>query len=139
MYSINNISLVDASFKREASINFKKEIRNSVNIEIEMARDKTQVIVSVVVDVIGKQADINVFEIKTRTTGVFDHSGETEENLEYFSRINAPAIIFPYVRETISSLSMRASLQPVVIPPLNIEDEARKDLEKQKVKPKKLK
>jgi preprotein translocase subunit SecB len=41
-------------------------------------------------------------------------------DLADFSRLNAPALIFPYVRETIASTSLKAGIPPVIIPPINL-------------------
>ncbi|HAV92719.1 TPA: hypothetical protein DCW38_06015 [candidate division WOR-3 bacterium] len=41
-------------------------------------------------------------------------------DLEDFSKNNAPAIIFPYIREFVSNISSRTGLQPIILPPMNI-------------------
>ena len=53
--------------------------------------------------------------------GEFRLIGETPlaTNLENFGRINGAAIIFPYIREHISSLSIKAGIPPIVLPIVN--------------------
>lgn len=49
---------------------------------------------------------------------VFD-SDPTEEELQQLSKINCPAIIYPYLREHISDLMRRAELDPIYLPVMN--------------------
>jgi len=41
--------------------------------------------------------------------------------LNKFARYNAPAILFPYLRETVSSITGRTSFSALVMPPLNLQ------------------
>jgi preprotein translocase subunit SecB len=47
-------------------------------------------------------------------------AGNENMDLEDFSRLNAPALVFPYIRETIASTSIKAGIPPVIIPPINL-------------------
>lgn len=52
--------------------------------------------------------------------GKFLLSDEPDEKmLENFARINCPAIMYPYVRETIADLTRRAGFSPLHLPPVN--------------------
>jgi preprotein translocase subunit SecB len=44
-----------------------------------------------------------------------------EENLEIIFSITCPNILFPYAREVVSDLSVRAGFPPVVLSPINFE------------------
>jgi preprotein translocase subunit SecB len=39
--------------------------------------------------------------------------------LEEFSEIQAPAMLFPFIREIVSNLTMRTDYEPLVLPPVN--------------------
>ncbi len=41
-------------------------------------------------------------------------------DLQEFLRFNAPATLIPYVRESLSSLSAKAGLPAIVLPPINV-------------------
>ena len=41
-------------------------------------------------------------------------------SLNEFIKVNAPALMMPYIRETISNITIRSGLKPVIIPPINI-------------------
>jgi preprotein translocase subunit SecB len=52
--------------------------------------------------------------------GVFECVGESElKDYDLFGRVNGAAIIFPYIREHISGLSLKAGLGPIILPPVN--------------------
>ena len=58
--------------------------------------------------------------------------GDLPEGLtrEKFARSNAAAILFPFVRATIADVTMRGSVGPLLVPPVNVVamlDESRKD------------
>lgn len=52
--------------------------------------------------------------------GIFECIGETLlKDYEEFGRINGAAIIFPYIREHITTLSLKAGIGVIIIPPIN--------------------
>lgn len=52
--------------------------------------------------------------------GVFKRIGDSEliDN-EQFGRINGAAIIFPFVREHIANIALKAGLGSLILPPVN--------------------
>ncbi len=46
--------------------------------------------------------------------------GEENMDIKEYVRCNAPALMFPYVREHISSITGKSGINPVYLPPLNI-------------------
>lgn len=60
-------------------------------------------------------------EVRAVVTGRFvQGSGEVTVPLERFAQFHAPAILMPYAREAISSLTSRGFFGPVQLPPVNI-------------------
>ncbi|MDA8242264.1 MAG: protein-export chaperone SecB [Nitrospiraceae bacterium] len=58
------------------------------------------------------------FEVESAALFQFDELPE-EKILKQFSVINCPAIMFPYIRETIADLTRRAGFQPLHLNPVN--------------------
>jgi preprotein translocase subunit SecB len=53
--------------------------------------------------------------------GIFSVIPESSNmDLEYFAQNNAPALMFPYIREIIATTTLKAGLPSVLLPPLNI-------------------
>ncbi|HRP00004.1 MAG TPA: protein-export chaperone SecB [Flavobacteriales bacterium] len=64
------------------------------------------------------------FHVEVSMRGLFDHSGETALTPDQFGKVNAPPILFPFVREHLASLTLRASLPPVLLPLINFIERA---------------
>lgn len=58
------------------------------------------------------------FTMSVSVEGTF--TGESPEELERFSRVHAPAHLFPFVREIVGNTTMRAGISPLLLPPFNL-------------------
>jgi preprotein translocase subunit SecB len=59
------------------------------------------------------------YSVFVSMVGVFEFKGDIEKISDYFL-INAPAILFPYIRAYISSLTSISGVETVIIPTLNL-------------------
>lgn len=57
------------------------------------------------------------FYLKVRVKGTF--KGE-HKNLQRFSKAHASAHLWPFMREIIGNITMRANFPPLLLPPINI-------------------
>lgn len=51
--------------------------------------------------------------------GLFTVPNNSPLPIEVFTNVNAPAIIFPFLREHLASISMKAGIQPIMLQPVN--------------------
>lgn len=58
------------------------------------------------------------FTMKITVEGTF--SGKDYQQLEKFSKVHAPAHLFPFVREIIGNTTMKANIPPLLLPPINL-------------------
>ena len=58
------------------------------------------------------------FSAKLSITGKFECSGSL--NADNMMRVNAVAIMYPYVRATLSMMTTLAAIPPVIIPTINL-------------------
>lgn len=58
------------------------------------------------------------FKMSILVSGYF--KAKNLKKLEKFSEVQAPALLFPFAREIIADLTMRAGFPPLIIPPVNI-------------------
>ena len=78
------------------------------------------------------------FEIRAAAQFIFNKP-PSKKIIEQFAKINCPAIIFPYIRETVADLTRRAGFPPLHLDPINfIEmgervDKANKDKKKKTI------
>jgi len=62
------------------------------------------------------------FFIELVTESIFDYSDkvEIEEYLNSLFILNAPAIVFPYLRAYITNLTAQSGMSPLILPTLNL-------------------
>jgi len=72
------------------------------------------------------------FNIEIDSLGFFKFDGIKKEELSSFLFHNAPALLFPYLRAYISSLTTLSGIQPIVLPTLNLSN-LKSELEKNMV------
>lgn len=124
-FSIEKIYVKDASLEIPHAPNIFTD-RNQPQISIELGNFAQQIEenvfeVAIKVTVTSKIADKTVFLVEVTQAGIFQISGVPEENLELIVGITCPNILFPYARESVSDLVVRAGFQPVLLNPINFE------------------
>lgn len=66
-------------------------------------------------------------KIKVFAKGYFKFMNDCPENRkDDFMNINAPAILFPYIRAYISSLTALSGINPIILPTLNLSERKKK-------------
>lgn len=122
-FTIDNILITEFSFRREQVIDFDTEydkVENGLNIGTSISIEENDVIVKLTADIVQSFQQRKLVESKVVIIGVFKTDGNGDEKQkENFASINAPAILFPYVREAISSASVKSGLPPILIQPVN--------------------
>lgn len=124
-FSIEKIYVKDASLEIPHAPNIFTD-RNQPQISVELGNFAQQIEanvfeVAIKVTVTSKIADKTVFLVEVTQAGIFQISGVPEENLELIVGITCPNILFPYARESVSDLVVRAGFQPVLLNPINFE------------------
>jgi len=119
-FKIKDLLLVESSFYKTNDVTLKKETDNNFNINVEVSiKDKTIFVLEEVV-VIQKFQDIEQFRFRVKMVGIFECTGDSNiTDFNEFGRINGSAIIFPYVREHITNISLKAGLGAIILPPVN--------------------
>lgn len=119
-YKLINILLIESSFKRASNIDFSSDkLNNNIDIDIKNSINENSLIVTVTLKFSTKIEDEIIISSEIKTAGSFEFGENNEVSLENFGNINAPAIIFPFIREHLSGLSMKAGIQPILLPPVN--------------------
>jgi preprotein translocase subunit SecB len=80
--------------------------------------DKKQSIFILNLGVVIKDSDKLNIEISSES--FFKYSNIEEDKLGNFLYLNAPAIMFPYIRAYISSLTVLSGINPINLPTLNL-------------------
>jgi len=124
-FSIEKIYVKDASLEiPHAPQIFTERTQPQVGIELSnFAQQVEENIfeVAIKVTVTSKIEDKTVYLVEVTQAGIFQISGVPEENMELIVGITCPNILFPYAREAVSNLVVRAGFQPVLLNPINFE------------------
>lgn len=119
-FRIENILLMRCSFNRTPTVEFNSaEVKAVFDISVDTNITDNKVVVSEHLKF--EQSFKDVVEISCEITmiGVFEKIGELGIPLEEFGNINAAAILFPYVRENLSNLSLKSGIGNLILPPAN--------------------
>ncbi len=124
-FSIEKIYVKDASLEiPHAPQIFTDRTQPQISIELgnfaQMLEDGVFE-VAIKVTVTSKIEDKTVFLVEVTQAGIFQIRNVPEENIEMIVGITCPNILFPYARETVSDLVVRAGFQPVLLNPINFE------------------
>ncbi len=103
---------------------FQKQWEPDLNLDLntdhhKLDQDIYEVVLSVTATV--KNKGETAFLVEVQQAGIFTIQGPTEEQLAHILGSFCPSILFPYVRETISSIVTKGSFPPLVLSPINFD------------------
>jgi preprotein translocase subunit SecB len=116
----NSVALAELFFKLNKSFVLPKD---GIPIEIvfrtknSFSPDKKKLTVLLSVKLFEKSKN-RPFEMEVSVEGIF--SGKDYKELLKFSKILAPAHLFPFIREIIGNTTMKANMPPLLLPPVNL-------------------
>lgn len=118
---IRNIFLTELDFVRTPYVPENINYSYTINVGATI-NDENIGRVIVKIDILEKEK--KSLRIKCCMVGLFDLTNikDLPVSLDDFLYVNAPAIIFPYLRETISSMTLRAGIKPLIIPTFNFKE-----------------
>jgi len=119
-FRVLNIITLNLAFTRQQKVTFNdSRIRPKVNVEVGYQLEGNKVVVTENVEFSQEVDGVEEYSISTKVVGLFEVVGQPKLGVDEFGRVNGPAIIFPYVRETITSICFKAGLGAVYIPPFD--------------------
>jgi preprotein translocase subunit SecB len=100
--------------------------RESPQIDVQLHSQATAIEagvyeVAVTTTVTAKLADKVMFLIEAKQAGIFQVRNVPNEELEPILAVMCPNILFPYLREVVSDVSVRGGFAPVMLNPVNFE------------------
>lgn len=118
-FIIKNIILIESNFSRVNNVVFENP-KNNININVNVSVANTNITVEETVDLVQKHGDNEQMKFHVKMVGIFEKIGESElKDLDKFGRINGASIIYPYIREHITNVTLKAGVGAVLIPPVN--------------------
>ena len=108
----------------ESSIKFNPDLSNFDNLSVKIKNttgineDELKLRLELELEVKNVSDDLNVF---VKAIGIFEfESNLPERHKEIFFNTSAPAILFPYIRAYITSLTALSGIQPIILPTINL-------------------
>lgn len=86
---------------------------------VEFAEGRYEV--TVTITAVATREEKNVFLIEATQAGIFQMHNIPQADMEYVVSVVCPNMLYPYLRATISDLSVRAGFAPVLLTPLNFD------------------
>lgn len=124
-FTLEYLTLLKTDYNREVRIMIPPENKDKVvhetevDIKISNINDKRFAVI-LKVNYRVKYQESTIVTIAVDYAGNFLIDGEaTAQQVDTFANINAPAIIFPFVRETIASLTAKGMLGAILVQPVN--------------------
>lgn len=119
-FQVTNIILLESSFSRVDQVVFAETVQNNMDIQNNVAVNGNAINVIQEVTVTQTYQEQEQVKIKVKMVGMFLRVGESQiTDLQAFGSVNGAAIVFPFVREVIASMSLKAGIPAIILPPVN--------------------
>jgi preprotein translocase subunit SecB len=118
-YIFQNITLLESTFKRAALINFDSPPTPEILINTNHQEDGDKIVCTVKLSFKIIKDATELINFDCLYVGTFQKTGAPKLDVKTFGTINAPSIMFPFVREYLAGVSLKAGLNPILLPPVN--------------------
>ena len=119
-FNLVNVILLESTFTRDWVIDFNnKDFKTNLELDLGNTTNEGHLMVTVGIKYVAGIGDKHNINSSIKMVGIFTKPSASELPLETFANINAPAIIFPFIREHLASLSMKALINPILLQPVN--------------------
>lgn len=109
----------------KARIEFPKQTRNQLNVKFspkgEFFKENSmfKLNLGVIVSSCENESETNIIEIDCHSEFIFSEKIDLC-SIPGFFYPNSIAIVFPYIRAFISTLSLQANMKPIILPTMNL-------------------
>ncbi|MGB2867849.1 MAG: protein-export chaperone SecB [Bacteroidota bacterium] len=130
---ILQVILVESHFKRLPDLIQDEKAKVDFTLDLAPSVDSStnRIVTEVVLNMKSVRETVAQIELSIRMAGIFEFTKLSDEEQQNFSKINAPAIVFPFVREHLMSLTQKAGLNPIIINPINFVELSKRSETKQ--------
>ena len=123
-FFVKRIFVKDISFESPEAPgifgNIKSSPKIGFNLDDKIEKiDDTSYEITLDITVKAEIEDKILYLAEIKQSGIFGIEGVTDDLLDGFLHIRCPEVIFPYARETISSLIQKAGFPPLFLSPID--------------------
>lgn len=124
-FLIQRLYLVDVSFESpQAPGVFKTSVQPSINVNIQTSSkplEDSHHEVMLTTTITATQNEKNVFVIEVKQAGIFLIKNVPNENMGAVLGVTCPTILFPFLREEVTSLAAKGGFPNFYLSPINFE------------------
>ncbi|HTB21753.1 MAG TPA: protein-export chaperone SecB [bacterium] len=118
---LHGIFLTSLDFKYQEVLETEKKLHVRMHMENNINEELHTLQSDLVFDVqSAESAESSQFHIAVTFRALFQEIPGGPIDLKRFSEVNSPAIVFPFVRETIASITAKSPIGLLLLPPMNI-------------------
>ena len=120
-FRLKNYRITKSNFEIKQNRGSSEDSNSNLAIEVkrENLYNESKSLFKLVMSVDIKDNNGNI-NISAKTEGIFEFDSDlNEQQKSSFFDVNAPAILFPYIRAYISALTSLSGFNPIVIPTIN--------------------
>jgi preprotein translocase subunit SecB len=125
VFAIQRVYIKDMSFETSNTPQvFQQAWRPNIELDINTSTTKLQdnvYTVMVRITATAKNEEKTVFVAEVQQVGIFSIQGFEQERLHHMLGSYCPNILFPFAREAISDMVVRASFPPLYLAPVNFD------------------
>lgn len=123
-FEINKLYTKDISAESPSSpeiykLTWEPEINLNLENNVQKLEEDDLFEVTLGLTVTATLGEQTAYVIEVEQAGIFTIAGFSEEEQAYMIGAMIPSILFPYARETISSLSQKAGFPPMLLNPID--------------------
>lgn len=124
-FNVINIVLAESNFRRVDTFDIGKEENENATIKTSYEHSGEMLNCAVEVDYKLYSGTVLIMEAKITMVGIFKIINVPQPNIDSFANINAPAIIYPYIREHLSSITSKSGIRTIILTPYNFIEHAK--------------
>lgn len=119
-FKVNRILLLESNFNRIPNVSFNNpDVKSNIDISVNSQTIDTKIFVTVTLKFSQLKEQLTEVSCLITMLGEFEQVGVVDIDLDTFGKVNGAAIIYPYIREQLSNLSLKAGLGNIILPPAN--------------------
>ncbi len=122
---VNDIRLLSCTFKMNRNFEGSGEMELGANIEFGSNFDESTKTITGIIKAIVSEDEGLPYSFVIEIGGKFVIEDGEDEHIQRLCMINIPAILFPYLRETVADVTRRSGNQPMHLSTINFVDVAK--------------
>lgn len=93
---------------------------DKLDVKVLLEKSVNKITVDISFAATAKEGDDKIFNLSAGYKGIFSYTDRTpQSNIISFVKVNTPAIIFPFLRSAISSLTLTVGVPPLILPAID--------------------